>query len=430
MISDADLLFIEPWGLLARWTAVCSPRIDHLTRQMTAAFRAAQPSTYAFGGVHKCVCGAHSSNCDYFLPDGQKTNSLCVHYLAYHRRAVPKQQLARVAALPYGEADPSEDELRGRRWHGNRPGDFFGRERLAAFAEGGLDLAAAYLAAEAAPRAHEYFHQVLTNLRMMPRKSIPTLIEAICHADGEVSRWATRAFWPEGWKETWIAPLLMMLRSTDSEIRLWAVQTLGQIGDTHTTWTTFSAHERKDFRANGFSSPQGTEVGAALLQVMLSDPDELVRSGAVRAIENIGPQAEVAVSALVEVVQKSNQKEQRIAAIQALASIGPQAQGTAFLLDLLTDPDGQIPWRVLEALGPRSPWIPQVIPVLIAALKDGAKKIRSRAVAMLMRLGPEASRIALPALREALRDEDPHVQSHAREAVRLIESREPGRYNR
>jgi hypothetical protein len=42
-------------------------------------------------------------------------------------------------------------------------------------------------------------------------------------------------------------------------------------------------------------------------------------------------------------------------------------------------------------------------------------------------LGAEISRPALPALREAIQDEDAHVQSHAREAVRLIESDLPKR---
>jgi HEAT repeat protein len=99
-----------------------------------------------------------------------------------------------------------------------------------------------------------------------------------------------------------------------------------------------------------------------------------------------------------------------------------QATGAPFLLGLLTDPDGQLPWRVLEALTARPDWTPQLLRVLTAALKDPAKKIRSRAVTMLMRLGPQISRPALPALREAIQDEDAHVRSHAEEAVRLIEA--------
>jgi HEAT repeat protein len=295
---------------------------------------------------------------------------------------------------------------------------------LAAFAAGGLELAAAYLAAEVAPRAHEYFLHVLSTLRQVPLKAIPTLIEAVRQVDGGVPRWAARAFWPDGWKEAWIAPLLAVLRSTDSDIRLWAVQSLGQIGDTQATWITFSGKELKEFRASGFAGAQGREVNDALLPLMLHDPEERLRSTALQVIGRIGPQGPPVVAALAQVVETGNHKEQRIAAIRALASMGPQAQGASLLLNLLVDPDGQIPWRVLDALSSRADWIPPVVPVLTAALKEGPKKIRSRAVAMLMRLGPETGRLALPALREALLDEDPHVRSHAKEAVQLIESRE------
>lgn len=416
MISESDLLFVEPQG-----KASPSALIDDLTRQMTAAYRAAQPSSYSFAGVHQCVCGCTSTSCDYFLPDGQKTNSLCVHYLAHHRREVPAPQLARVAALSYGKSDPTGEELQGRRWSGNRPGDFFGAGRLAAIAAAGLDLTAAYLAAEVAPQAHEYFHHVLAILRQMPLKTIPTLIEAIRRADGEVSQWVTRAFWPDGWKETWIAPLLSVLQCTDNETRLWAVHSLGKIGDTQTKWITLSVDGPKELRASGFSSAQGSEVGAALLLVMRHDPEEMVRTAARGAVEIIGSAGEAAVADLVEIVRRSSHKEDRVAAIRALANMGPQAGGASFLLDLLTDPDGQIPWRVLEAITDRKDWIPQILRVLTAALKDERMKIRSNAIAMLRRLGAEALP-ALPAVKETLADEDVHVRSHAEEAIRSMES--------
>ena len=139
------------------------------------------------------------------------------------------------------------------------------------------------------------------------------------------------------------------------------------------------------------------------------------------AVANKAPPDEAAVPRLMEVA-RTGTKEERDAAIEDLASMGPQAKGAPSVLGLLADPDGQLPWRALEALKSRPDWTPELLRVLTAALKDPAKKIRSRAVTMLMRLGPEISRPALPALREAIQDEDVHVQSHAREAVQLIES--------
>jgi hypothetical protein len=40
-------------------------------------------------------------------------NSLCVHYLSYHRDEVPLGQLQEVEHLPFGEVEPSEQELEG-----------------------------------------------------------------------------------------------------------------------------------------------------------------------------------------------------------------------------------------------------------------------------------------------------------------------------
>ena len=72
------LLFIEPIH-----SASSTPIVDHITRRMAAAFRAARPDTEGFYlGLHKCVCGAYSTNFNYYLPSGHLTNSLCVHYVA------------------------------------------------------------------------------------------------------------------------------------------------------------------------------------------------------------------------------------------------------------------------------------------------------------------------------------------------------------
>jgi hypothetical protein len=83
-----------------------------LTRRMTAAFRAAEPMP-PWRGYHWCICGARSSDCDYRLPNGELTNLLCVHYLAFHRGEVPDIQLRRVEDLTYGEAEPTRTLLYG-----------------------------------------------------------------------------------------------------------------------------------------------------------------------------------------------------------------------------------------------------------------------------------------------------------------------------
>lgn len=118
MIVPAGIMMIEPVFEASR-----EPVIDEATRKMTAAWRQATHSTYAYRaapffvrrGMHQCVCDAMSDNKDHWvLIDGEQklTNSLAIHYLAYHRGDVPGHELAKVLQLPYGEADPTEDELK------------------------------------------------------------------------------------------------------------------------------------------------------------------------------------------------------------------------------------------------------------------------------------------------------------------------------
>ncbi len=105
MINKSGLLFIEPSAKTSG-----SPVIDRVTKKMTAAFRLATRGP-GYRGFHVCSCGATSSNCNYFLPGGETTNSLCVHYLAYHRDEVPPEQVERVMRLGAGEANPTAKEL-------------------------------------------------------------------------------------------------------------------------------------------------------------------------------------------------------------------------------------------------------------------------------------------------------------------------------
>ncbi|MGH7304021.1 MAG: hypothetical protein ACRELZ_12065 [Candidatus Rokuibacteriota bacterium] len=76
------------------------PVIDELTMRMAAALRKATEPDYFQLGFHTCVCGAISEAQDALLANGWTTNTLCVHYLAYHRLEVPEADLGMVRALP------------------------------------------------------------------------------------------------------------------------------------------------------------------------------------------------------------------------------------------------------------------------------------------------------------------------------------------
>lgn len=92
------------------------PIIDNYTKMMAAAFRRRIISNYNYHGSHTCCCGAQSDNVDSFIMFNGipiKTNSLCIHYLGFHRAEVPILELTKVEALGvfYGEQDPTMDEL-------------------------------------------------------------------------------------------------------------------------------------------------------------------------------------------------------------------------------------------------------------------------------------------------------------------------------
>jgi hypothetical protein len=109
MIKDNGVLYIEPSN-----TASPEPVIDELTRKMTAAYRQSVPAENYTKGVHICNCGATSDNREHVLPNGEETNSLCIHYLAFHRDEVPQFQLDKVSSLNFGEEEPSHSELHRR----------------------------------------------------------------------------------------------------------------------------------------------------------------------------------------------------------------------------------------------------------------------------------------------------------------------------
>ena len=107
MKTNDGILMIEP---SVKTTA--APLIDELTRKMTAAWRRRCDSEHSYRGVHFCACGAMSDNKDHWVSGGGLlTNSLCIHYLAFHRDDISREELDKVRALPYGEEEPSEKEL-------------------------------------------------------------------------------------------------------------------------------------------------------------------------------------------------------------------------------------------------------------------------------------------------------------------------------
>lgn len=100
------MLYMRPTRMAAD-----EPLIDELTMRMTGALRRARVPDYQFLRVHTCICGAVSASTDRVLRNGAITNTLRVHYLAYHRAEVPVAELDLVKQLPPSAEVPTPSEL-------------------------------------------------------------------------------------------------------------------------------------------------------------------------------------------------------------------------------------------------------------------------------------------------------------------------------
>ena len=110
IIDSKVILYFEPKN-----NKSTEPIIDELTIKMFNALNNAFKNTAETAGIigrnnkfqkgistmgtHECVCGVHSHACDYLLEGGYMTNSLCVHYLAYHRDEVTQDDINKINDL-------------------------------------------------------------------------------------------------------------------------------------------------------------------------------------------------------------------------------------------------------------------------------------------------------------------------------------------
>lgn len=98
------LLYVTPPGQVS-----IEPCNDELTIAMEAAFSTAE-TVQTWRGWHTCACGERSTNCDYMVAGCFTTNSLCVHYLRWHRDAVPARELNKVRGIAGLQLAPETDE--------------------------------------------------------------------------------------------------------------------------------------------------------------------------------------------------------------------------------------------------------------------------------------------------------------------------------
>jgi hypothetical protein len=217
MISDHGLLYIEPTQ-----PASAEAVRDHLTRMMTAAFRRAKAKDL-WCGFHECICGAVSTNCNYRLPNGEMTNSLCIHYVAHHRSEVPPSQLAKIEAFYFGADEPNEDELQGPEWVlawiQESVESSLGAIRLDTWTRWGLDVGSLsqHLRGGCLPGMRGYAparsdaQDLLTLLSSIEVERLSFVLEALEREHRDVRKWGERALRVPGWdRRLWVSPLVAL----------------------------------------------------------------------------------------------------------------------------------------------------------------------------------------------------------------------------
>lgn len=150
----------------------------------------------------------------------------------------------------------------------------------------------------------------------------------------------------------------------------------------------------------------------------LESGDSVFGYWAARALSGIGPEAKGAVPALITTLG-SDDPDVRFWAVTALSSIGSEAKGAIpMLIDLFQDPVFGVRQAVADALVRIDPTGSPVISMLVNVLKkDESKWVRQKIVQML---GHTESPRAVPALAEALADQDPDVRRYAVIALKVL----------
>lgn len=175
--------------------------------------------------------------------------------------------------------------------------------------------------------------------------------------------------------------------------------------------------------------PDAGGIAVAALVETLDDEEEVVRTGAMWALEQLGPAAASATASLVAILQGNGMDGDDILirgmAASALAEIGCEAQqAVPDLLECLheSDDDPRMPRFRLQVA--RAAWkIQQESAILLSigidALDNPDWRVRRFAAQVLGELGP-AGITAIPHLRAVLRDVHPSVRRQAATSLKAV----------
>lgn len=247
------------------------------------------------------------------------------------------------------------------------------------------------------PRALRDKKEIARDIAALGRVSGPYLVRALKDDNSDLRR---RAAWLLGpiahpSRETVAALRKVSEKDADREVRMAAVQALGNIGP-------------------------GIHDVIPTIAKALSDPDRGVRIYAAGALRGIGPAAKGATEALIRAMGDQDTTV-RSSAVGAIGSIGPEANAAVpALIEHLKDTDIYVRWNTAYAMGLIGPKAHQAVPDLVQALMDNDSSVRCRAAQALGRIGPPPKEVRSVLVR-ALKDENKYVRIYAASALAGID---------
>jgi HEAT repeat protein len=176
---------------------------------------------------------------------------------------------------------------------------------------------------------------------------------------------------------------------------------------------------RWEARALPTSHAEPVDLAVATLTSALADDAPAVRSGAARALGQIGPGAAAATSGLVGLL-KDTDEQVRCQAAEALGEVGGELAATvAALVDLLQDSSVAVKGAAAQALGALKQDAASAVPALVPLLQDRDESVRTAAAQAVAQSGPLNAE-AIDTLAEGLASPDTVVRAQTAEALGTI----------
>lgn len=198
------------------------------------------------------------------------------------------------------------------------------------------------------------------------------------------------------------AALLKLSGDSDNQVRLLAVESLGECG------------QRGQLAE---ATDPATEI---LIKIIAAPPNQELTDAALRSLVQIGPSAKAAAPALVGLIERGVEIYMQLA-IDALGSVGSGNPEVAvpMLVKMLGSSDQYDRRAAIVAIGKLGPAGSAAVHALAAMLDDEAAADRQAAAESLGRLGSSES--LDPLLAVAANDAEPDVREAAWKAVRALQ---------